>query len=181
MGLESGRREIKRIKAEIAVLSQKQSELYNQLRTLEPIIHKECKHPKIVYTDGHVNHDPDDYDTPEVHICLSCDLTEQGERKYNQPYNFGRTEWYYKILTGIPIRRFCVPGRTPSDTVNYYADMIDRQVKYARERGEVVPGKKRDEMLDKELNKYWFHVETRIMHMSFANRVQAVKKVGYPA
>ena len=61
--------------------------------------------------------------------------------------------WFYKILTANPIRRFCVPGRTSSDTANYYGDQVDREVKYARERGEVIPAKQRDEMLSKELKR----------------------------
>ena len=166
MGLESGRREINRIKSALAVTYQTQAELYRQLRELEPILHKECKHPKTVYTDGHVTHDPDDYDTPEVRICLSCGLTEQGEREYQQYHlDFGRQRWKYKVLLNAPIRRFCVPGSAgPRGTIEYET------------RANSTFGA---DTLEKRLSHYWFHVKDRIFKMPYANRVKAVMKVGY--
>lgn len=166
MALESGRREVNRIKAEIAVLSQKQSELYDQLHSLEPAVQKECKHPKVVYTDGHVSHDPDEDDTHEYRICLSCGLSERGERKYNQPYDFGRTKWFYKILTNEPIRRFCVTGRSGlSGTIEY-----EKQANSTF--GEAT--------FEKRMGHYWHYVEKRLFKMTYAARVKAVMRLGYP-
>jgi len=180
MSLTAKQNRVREINRELAALSSQSSVLYTEKAELEKKAHVECTHKKIVYTDGHISHDPDDYDTPEVHICLGCGLTESGERKYNQDYSLGRTVWYFKVLTAVPVRRFCVPGRMMSDTVNYHTDIIDREVKYARERGEVIPGKKRDEMLEKELSKYWEHVKSRVFKLSYPARIKAVQRMGYP-
>lgn len=171
---------VRKINRELEVLASKSSVLYAERKQLEETVHVQCKHKKVIYTDGHVNHDPDDYDTPEVRICLGCGLTERSER--TRYANFWDHQWGgYKTLTAAPIRRFCVPGRTMSDTVNYYADMIDRQVKYARERGEIISWHQRDYMLEEELSKYWEHVKDRVFKFSYPARIKAVQRIGYPA
>jgi hypothetical protein len=172
---------IRNIQLEIDELHAQIRTLLDEQESLTNVAKKECQHKKVIYTDGHIHSDPDDYDTPETHICLGCGIVESGEREYNQPYNFGRTEWHYKVLTAKPIRRFCVPGRGLRELEDYYTDLVDRQVKYSRHNGQVITGKQRDAMLEKELSKYWAHVCDRIWRMSYPARVKAVMKVGYPA
>jgi len=181
MGISSLSNRLRDIQVELDQYHAQIRVLLEEKDVLTKIAHKECKHKKVIYTDGHVHSDPDDYDTPEVRICLCCGFQESSEREYNQPYNFGRTKWHYKVLTATPIHRFCVPGRMMSDTVDYYTDMVDRQVKIRRANGEIIPSKKRDEMLETELSRYWEHVKDRIFRLSYPARVKAVMKIGYPA
>jgi hypothetical protein len=180
MGISSLTYRLRDIQLELDKIRDRERLLISEKESLTLVHHKECQHKKVIYTDGHVHSDPDDWDIPEVRICLSCGLSETGTREHN--YDAWKRAWGgYKILIATPIRRFCVPGRMMRDTVAYYTDMIDRQVRYARERGEVVPGKKRDEMLETELNRYWEHVKDRVMRLPYPARVKVVKKIGYPA
>jgi hypothetical protein len=173
---------VRQIRAEISFLSSKKSSLHTELQSFTLALQKECSHKKVVYTDGHVSFGPDDDSIPEVRICLGCGLSETGERNHHAKSWAGEQNWGgYKLLTAKPIRRFCVPGRLPSDTIEAYEDQVNREVKYARENGKTITGTKRDAMLEEHLIKYWFHVSDRLFAMSYPARIRAVMKLGYPA
>jgi hypothetical protein len=112
MSLNETRKALRQVKAEIVQSDLHRAALYVKRAALKEEAERECKHPKIIYVDGHA-HQSWDYDwehyAPEMRVCLSCGLTESATEAAN---NFARLSplWVYKVLTGKPIRRFCTTG-----------------------------------------------------------------------
>lgn len=168
MQIETNRNRIRDINKKLADLRHQELMLIQERHAVEEETTKECKHQKVIYTDGfpHQSWDYDwDHYHPEMRHCLSCGQTEEG--KYvGQQSMFGRDVWEYKILTNKPIRRFCITGnRGLEGTIQYEKDA-------SRTFGE--------NTYEKRMCHYWAYVHDKLFAMPYAARVKKALQWGYP-
>jgi hypothetical protein len=170
MSLEKGRNRVRDINKRLAELKQQEIMLLSQRDDTEKELRSACKHPKIIYVDGH--YQPYDYEWDHYHaemrVCLSCGLTESGDFNVQENQTrFGRYLWTYKVLTGKPIRRFCVTGSTGlRGTIEY------------EKRANSTFG---DKTYEERMCHYWAYVHDRLFNMPYSARVKKAMEWGYPA
>ena len=170
MKLEANRNQIRDINKKLAELRHQELELIRERDGIETQTRTACKHPKIIYVDGH--YQPYDYEWDyyhaEMRVCLSCGLTETGEFDVqDNSHRFGRYVWTYKVLTGKPIRRFCVVGSQGLQGV------IDYEKRANSTFG--------DATFEKRMCVYWAYVHDKLFNMPYAARVKKVMQWGYSA
>jgi len=169
MSVATDRDEVRRINRRLSDLRHEELELIRQRDSVEDHARTACKHEKIVYVDGHP-HQSWDYDWDhyhaEMHICLSCGLTEEGKESQQQSW-LGNAKWDYKVLTGKPIRRFCVVGNAGlQGTIDY------------EKRANSTFG---ESTYEERMCHYWAYVRDKLFAMPYASRVKKMRTWGYPA
>jgi hypothetical protein len=169
MQIETNRNRIREINKKLADLRHQELLLIQERHNVEEQTTKECKHLKVIYTDGfpHQSWDYDwDHYRAEMRVCLSCGMTEEGTDP-KEPRMFANPVWEYKILTNKPIRRYCVCGNAG------LKGTIDYEKRASSTFGE--------DTYEKRMCHYWAYVCDKLFAMPYAARVKKAMQWGYPA